>query len=789
MKNYYLILISICLSVQTFGQIKNDKVAPKPFVTQVKDYNKVAKSLVAQMTLEEKASLCSGGTAWTTKPITRLGIPEIFMTDGPHGLRKAVGFDFTNSVPATCFPTASAIASSWDPKLAQLMGETIGLETQANDVQILLGPGVNMKRSPLGGRNFEYFSEDPVLAGKMATGFINGVQGQGVGTSMKHFAANSQENERMTSNSNVDERTLNEIYFPAFEIAVKEAQPWTVMCSYNRVNGVYASENEYLLDEILKKKWGFKGFVVSDWSAVNNRTMGVNAGLHLEMPSSGGYNDAKIIDAVKKGTLTVARLDEIVTETLAITLKAKDNHKNGIIIDKLKHNDIARKTSSECIVLLQNKEAILPLKKSLKTIAIIGEFAKKPRFQGSGSSQVKPTQVLNSFDELQKIVNASLSYSAGYNIDGETNETLLADAIANAKNAETVIVFAGLPDSYESEGFDRSSINMPDGHNKLIEEIAKVNNNVIVVLMNGSAVSMPWKNNVAAIVEAYLGGQAGGGAIADVLTGKVNPSGKLSETFPNRLEDTPTAIDFPSKDGIANYGEGVYIGYRYYDKKKIEPNFPFGFGMSYTTFSYSDIKSNTTSAKDSDAISISFKIKNTGKIDGKEVVELYVHEQNATVSRPENELKHFEKVSLKAGEEKLITFDLNSRDFAYFDTKIHDWTVNSGKFDIRVGGSSRNLPLQQTLDIQSSNPQKVVLTLETMLKEFKKTPRGVAVHSKMIQLFSGSNKVPETEDEKRAAAFMDIFFGDTPINKFILLSGGKITEESLIKMIEVANGQ
>ncbi len=555
MKKIILLLIGITLSAQLHAQNV--------------DYREKAKTLVAKMTLEEKASLCSGETAWSTKPIARLGIPSIFMTDGPHGLRKAEGFDFTNSVPATCFPTASAVASSWNPALAQKMGEALAIESQANDVQILLGPGVNMKRSPLGGRNFEYFSEDPILAGTIATGYINGVQSQGVGTSIKHFAANNQETERMSNNSNVNERTLNEIYFPAFEMAVKNAQPWTVMCSYNKLNGVYASENPYLLNETLKKKWDFKGFVVSDWGAVNERATGVDAGLSLEMPASGGFNDKKIVDAVKKGTLSEARLDEIVTDVVAITLKAKDSHKKRIVVDKVKHNDLARQVSSECIVLLKNDNAILPLKSTLKKIAIVGNFAKTPRYQGAGSSQVRPTQIVNALDELQKMVKGTqFSFSTGYNTEGETDDTKITEAVQNAKNAELVIVFAGLPDSYESEGYDRKNLDMPAGHNQLISAVAAVNKNIVIVLMNGAPVSMPWKKDVSAIVEAYLGGQAGGGAIADVLTGKVNPSGKLSETFPMRLEDTPTAMDFPSKDGNANYGEGIFIGYRYYVSNK-----------------------------------------------------------------------------------------------------------------------------------------------------------------------------------------------------------------------------
>ena len=757
---------------------------------QTTDYREKAKKIVAQMTLEEKASLCSGETAWSTQAIPRLGVPSIFMTDGPHGLRKAEGFDFTNSVPATCFPTASGLASSWNKELVKRVGEALATESQANDVQILLGPGINMKRSPLGGRNFEYFSEDPVLSGKIAAAFINGVQSKGVGTSLKHFAANNQEFERMSNSSVVDERTLSEIYFPAFEIAVKEAQPWTVMCSYNKLNGVYASENEYLLTDILKKKWGFQGFVVSDWGAVNDRPLGVAAGLNLEMPASGGFNNKKIVDAVKKGTLSESKLDEIVIETLAITLKAKDSHQQGIVVDKAKHHTLAREASGESIVLLKNSNSILPLKASAKKVAIIGAFAKKPRYQGAGSSQVKPTQVENAFDELQKLAKGTtFSYAEGYTSAGDTNATLLNEAVKNAKSAETVLLFAGLPDVYESEGYDRANMDLPAGHNQLIEAIAKVNKNVVVILLNGSAVSTPWKKEVAAIVEAYLGGQAGGGAIADVLTGKVNPSGKLSETFPMRLEDTPTAIDFPSKDGVANYGEGIFIGYRYYDKKKIEPNFPFGFGLSYTTFSYSDIKANMTSAKDSDAITIAVKVKNTGKVAGKEVVQLYVHEQDAALSRPENELKHFEKIALAPGEEKTVQFQLTSRDFAYYSTNAHDWIVKSGQFDIRVGSSSRDLPLQQTLDIQSTKILTPVFTRNSLLKEFKQTKNSAVIYEALTRSFTGSTKKAETEEEKKAEAFMIAMLADMPINKFLLLSGGKFTEEQLQALLQAANAK
>jgi beta-glucosidase len=476
-----------------------------------------------------------------------------------------------------------------------------------------------------------------------------------------------------------------------------------------------------------------------------------------------------------------------------VTLKAKDSHKKGIVVNKVKHHELARQISGECIVLLKNDNAILPLQSQLKKIAIIGDFAKTPRYQGAGSSQVRPTQIANALEELQKLAKGiQFSFSSGYTPAGDTDAAKIAEAVQNAKEADVAIVFAGLPDIYESEGYDRKNIDMPEGHNQLIAEVAKVNKNVIVVLMNGAAVSMPWKNDVKAIVEAYLGGQAGGGAVADVLTGKVNPSGKLSETFPVRTEDTPTATDFPSKDGTATYGEGIFIGYRYYDKKKIEPNFPFGYGLSYTTFQYSDIKASSTNAKDSDAkdsdaITISFKVKNTGAVAGKEITELYVHEQDSDVARPENELKHFEKISLLPGEEKTVSFQLNSRDFAYYNTKIHDWTVRSGKFDIRVGGSSRNLPLQQTITIENTKPIKVTFTRDSMVKEIKNTPQGEVIVNQLIQGFMGTSNKLETEEDKKTAAFFAAMFGDLPINKFILLSGGKFTEDNMNAILTAIN--
>jgi beta-glucosidase len=669
------------------------------------DYNSRAIRLVAEMTLEEKALLLSGDGWWKTHAIERLQVPSICMTDGPHGLRKVEGGGLTTSVPATCFPTASALASSWDTELIRQVGMALAQESQASDVQILLGPGVNMKRSPLGGRNFEYFSEDPVLAGRMAAAYIQGVQSQGVGTSLKHYAANNQEFERMAANSNLDERTLHEVYLPAFEIAVKEARPWSVMAAYNPVNGIHAAENGLLLGEILRTRWGFRGFVVSDWGAVHDRVKGVKAGLDLEMPGSGTYNRNKIIEAARKGDLSQAELDKVVVNLLTIILEAKEHHRSGAVFDATQHDTLARKAAGESLVLLKNEANLLPLDfAETKAIAILGAFAKLPRYQGAGSSQVNPIRVSTAYDELVKLAGQDvvIRYAAGYTEEGTTSDDLINQAVEEAKNAQVAIVFAGLPDSFESEGFDRSSLDLPAGHNQLIEAVVSVQPNVAVVLMNGSAIVMPWANQVKAIVEAWLGGQAGGGAIADALAGKINPSGKLSETFPARLEDTPPYPEFPARDKEAKYGEGIFIGYRYYDTRKVTPSFPFGFGLSYTTFAYSDLQVNATTIKDTDGVTVKVKVKNTGPVPGKEVVQLYLHEQCTKVVRPEKELKAFAKVALQPGEESTVSLHLANRDFAYYDVSIHDWAVNPGKFDLLVGGSSRDLPLKQTIELTAT---------------------------------------------------------------------------------------
>ena len=757
------------------------------------DFSPRAKELVNQMTLEEKALLLTGNGWWATHSIDRLGIPSISVTDGPHGVRKGQGAGLSTSVPATCFPTASALACSWDPDLVREVGIALGEESQAIDVQILLGPGINMKRSPLGGRNFEYFTEDPVLAGRLAAAYIEGVQSQGVGTSLKHYAVNSQEFERMATSSNVDERTLHEIYLPAFEIAVKEGKPWTVMSSYNLVNGIYASEHKELLRDILREAWDFTGFVVSDWGGINDRVAGLKGGTNLEMPGSGNYNSNKIVQAIKSGALSLAELDQAVTEVLAVILKAKDGQKASTSLNVEGHHALARKAGSESIVLLKNADRILPLNlNERKRIAIVGAFAKMPRYQGSGSSQVNPTKVSNAYDELVKIAADAQKfvYAAGYDSEGEVTEPLLDEAREAAVSAEVAIVFAGLPDSYESEGFDRASLDMPIGHNQLIAAVSSVQPNIVVVLMNGSAVTMPWAGQVKAIVEGWLGGQAGGGAIADVLTGAVNPSGKLAETFPKSNYDTPTFPHFPARNRQANYGEGIFIGYRYYDTKNLEPLFPFGFGLSYTTFSYTRIKANASSIKDSDGLTVEVWIKNTGPVAGKEVVQLYLHEQYPLVLRPEKELKAFQKLALSPGEEKVVKFALSKRDFAYYEPELHAWTVHSGKFDVLVGGSSRDLPLKATVEVEATDVRYPKLTSTSMLKDFQNHPKGRAFYSQLLE--ATGMKIPSVEEglsiqeaaeKKKARMAVMAFLNEMIVNKIPAFSEGKFTDEQLAEIL------
>ena len=676
--------------------------------------------LINQMTLEEKASLCDGLSYWESQPIERLGIPAINLNDGPHGIRKKGDpgdtpkgeANLLKGVPAICFPTASATACSWDPDLMYRMGEALGEEALKEKVSVLLGPGTNIKRSPLCGRNFEYFSEDGLLAGEIAASFINGVQSKGVGTSLKHFAANNQETRRMTVNTVADERTLRETYLLPFEIAVKKAQPWTVMNSYNRLNGTYAAENKWLLTDVLRKDWGFKGIVVTDWGAENERVPGLVAGQELEMPTSSGEGTRLIVEAVKDGSLDEAVLDNAVDKLLDMILRAQAV-RGEYTYDSDAHHKLAREIASQCMVLMKNDNNLLPLKKDAK-VALIGEMARTPRYQGAGSSLINPIK-LDSAYETMKEMGINATFSAGYSLKKKCKNQaeLLNEAVQNAKNADVAVVFVGLTDEYETEGNDRKHIDIPPVHNTLVEEVLKANPNTVVVLSGGASVKMPWANKVPAILNMFLTGQAGGSAVCDVMFGDVNPSGKLSETYPVALEDNSSFNYFPGTSVSVEYREGVYVGYKYYDTANKEVAFPFGFGLSYTTFEYSDIKVSADKIKDTDTVTVSFKVKNTGAVDGAEVAQLYVNDVESTIYRPVKELRGFKKVFLKAGEEKEVEITLDKRAFAYYNVNIGDWHVESGDFKILVGASSRDIRLEATVFVES--------TVEAEVPDYKTT--------------------------------------------------------------------
>ncbi|MEK4075192.1 glycoside hydrolase family 3 C-terminal domain-containing protein [Paenibacillus sp. FSL M7-0656] len=752
------------------------------------------KELVQRMTLEEKAGMCSGLDFWHLKGVERLGIPSIMVTDGPHGLRKQDGsadhLGLTSSVPATCFPSAAGLASSWDKELARQVGVALGEECQAEDVAVLLGPGVNIKRSPLGGRNFEYFSEDPLLSTQMATGHIQGVQSQGVGTSLKHFAVNNQEERRMSIDAVVDERTLREIYLASFEGAVKDGQPWTVMCSYNKVNGTYAGENEWLLTDILKDEWGHEGLVVSDWGAVNERADALAAGLELEMPTSGGIGERKVIDAVESGQLPLDKLDRAVERLLTLIFNAVDQKQDGATYNKDEHHQLARKVAAESMVLLKNEEGILPLGRE-GDVAIIGAFARKPRFQGGGSSHINPTKVDDIVEEMTQVAGESVtfSYAPGYRIEADdVDETLMHEAVQAAQSADTAVVFVGLPDRYESEGYDRAHLRLPDNHIRLIEEIAKVQSRVVVVLSNGSPVEMPWLPQVQAVLEAYLGGQAVGGAIADLLYGEVNPSGKLAETFPAKLSHNPSYLNFPGEGDRVDYREGIFVGYRYYDKKELEPLFPFGYGLSYTTFEYADLKVDRTELTDQDEVNVQVRVTNTGDRAGKEIVQLYVSDVESTVIRPVRELKGFAKVALEPGESKVASFTLNKRSFAYYNVDMKDWHVETGEFEIQVGSSSRDIHVHTRVNVESTATFLPTYTRNSTLGDIQRDPAHKQLLDQALQQFQEASGFGG-DDAGDHADMMDAMMKYMPLRALVAFSGGAMTEEAMNELLEQLNNK
>lgn len=757
------------------------------------------KGIIREMTLEEKAGMCSGKDFWHLKGVERLGIPEVMVSDGPHGLRKQAAeadhLGLNESIKAVCFPTACATACSFDRDLLEEMGERIGDECQAEDLSVILGPAVNIKRSPLCGRNFEYFSEDPYLASQMAAAHIKGVQSKNVGTSIKHFAANNQEHRRMSCSSEVDERTLREIYLAAFETAIKEAKPDTVMCSYNRINGEFASENHWLLTEVLRDEWGFDGYVMSDWGAVNDRVKGLKAGLELEMPASGGTTDKEIVEAVKNGELDEAVLDRAVERILNIVFKFADNRQEGKF-DKEEDHKLAAKIEAESMVLLKN-EGVLPLPTQGKKIAFIGKFAEAPRFQGGGSSHINSFKITGALEAVKEV--AQVTYAQGYDIKEDViDQDMLNQAVETAKEADVAVIFAGLPDAFESEGYDRSHMRMPQCQNTLISEIAKVQENVVVVLHNGSPVEMPWADEVKGILEAYLGGQAVGQAEVDVLFGKVNPSGKLAETIPYKLSDNPSYLNFPGDGQTVEYKEGVFVGYRYYDAKEMPVRYPFGYGLSYTTFEYSDLQLSADKIKDTDTLKVTLKVKNTGDRAGKEVVQLYVADKTGSASRPVKELKNFVKVELQPQEEKTVEMELDKRSFAWYNTQIHDWYAASGEYEILAAASSRDIRLKKTVYVESTIELPIHVHMNTTIGELLENPRTKAVIEGMtdslIQHMGGSSGDEEEESAASEAISKEMslkMMENSPLRtlrSFMGMSTGEI-QELIVKLQAAADNK
>lgn len=662
--------------------------------------------LLSQLTLEEKAALLDGSDRWHTEPIERLGIPAVMTADGPHGLRKqspeAALDDLSQSYPATCFPPAVSLASTWDRALVHRVGAALGDECRAEQVSILLGPGVNMKRSPLCGRNFEYYSEDPFLAGELASAFVLGVQSRGVGTSLKHFAANSQETLRRYVSAEIDERTLREIYLPAFERVVKTADPWTLMCSYNKVNGVYSAENRWLLTQVLRDEWGFRGLVMSDWDAVNIREHGVAAGLDLEMPTSFGVGAQRIVDAVLAGTLSEADVDLSARRVLELVNRSLPALAPGQTFDADAHHALAREAATRSAVLLKNDGGLLPLSRSGGTVAVIGELARAPRYQGAGSSQVTPTRLDNALGALQTALSGSreVTFAPGYLIESERPDAgLVAEAVANASAADVVVLFLGLPPSQESEGYDRAHMNLPPTQVELLEAVAGVNPDVVVVLANGAAVSLPWQGTARALLEGWLLGQAGGSAVVDLLLGEVNPSGKLAETLPLAYAHNPTIGTFPGEHGKVRYGEGLLIGYRWYDAHGLDVAYPFGHGLSYTTFGYSDASVAVQDAGQQTTVEVSLTVTNTGTRVGRETVQVYVTDPVCTVFRPEQELKGFAGVTLQPGQSERVSVTLDARAFSYWNVALGAWAIEGGAFGVRVGASSRDIRLVKTIEL------------------------------------------------------------------------------------------
>ncbi|MFD5821683.1 glycoside hydrolase family 3 C-terminal domain-containing protein [Nesterenkonia xinjiangensis] len=664
-----------------------------------------AADVVAGLTLEQKADLVVGATFWTTAAVDEAGIPAIMVTDGPHGLRKQAGaadhLGLENSVPATCFPPAVALGSSFDTELAERVGAAIGLEARAEDVSVVLGPGMNIKRSPLCGRNFEYFSEDPLVSGELAAAVTRGIQSRGVGASLKHFAANNQEHDRMRTSSDVDPRPLREIYLRGFERAVKATQPWTIMSSYNKINGTYASQNPWLLTEVLRDQWGFEGLVVSDWFGVADRPAALRAGLDLEMPTNGGVSQERVLSAVRAGELAEDTLNACAARVVELVQKSLRGAETEVEAwDSEAHHGLAREAAARSAVLLKNDDALLPLNPR-NSVAVIGEFARTPRYQGAGSSQISPTRVDDALTALTEASSGEVRFSPGFRLEGveETagaqDAELRAEAVQTARAADVAVIFLGLPAAAESEGFDRQHIDLPAEQLALVDAVLEANPRTVVVLSHGGVVALPFAEEVPAILEGWLLGQAGGSATADLLYGTANPSGRLTETIPVRLADSPAYLDFPGEHGHVRYGEGIFVGYRWYDARELEVAFPFGHGLSYTSFAHSALQVSSDDA----GLHLQVTVTNTGDRPGREVVQAYVGRPGSAVARAPRELKAFAAVALDAGESHTVELTVAREDLAHWDVRLDDWVVEGGEHVVAVGASSRDLRQETTVEV------------------------------------------------------------------------------------------
>ncbi len=730
---------------------------------------------VADLTLEEKASLTSGASFWTTKAIDRVGIPSIMLTDGPHGVRKQrAGADHLgigDSVPATCFPPAVALGSSFDPELLERVGVALGQESLAEDVGVLLGPGINIKRSPLCGRNFEYLSEDPIVSGVMGAALVRGLQSQGVGASLKHFAANNQEADRMRVSADIDPRPLREIYLRGFQRVVQDAQPWTVMCSYNRLNGVYTSEDPWLLTTVLRDEWGFEGLVVSDWGAVNERVTGLVAGLDLEMPASGGRTDAQLVDAVRSGDLDESALDLAAQRNLDLVRKVVAGARPDASYDAAAHHALAREVAAASIVLLRNEGGALPLDPGA-SVAVVGELARTPRYQGAGSSLINPTKLDDALTEIRAIAGDDVPFAAGYALDGTADAALADEAVAAASATGTVLLFLGVPAELESEGFDRDDIELPAPQLELAERVVAANPNTVVVLSNGGVVRLPFADRVSAILEGWLLGQAGGGAVADVLYGRVNPSGRLAESIPNRLEDSPAFLDFPGEHSHVRYGEGLFVGYRWYDARAIDVAFPFGHGLSYTTFGYSDASAEATA----DGIVVRVSVTNTGDRDGAEVVQVYSALPGSGVVRAPRELKGFAKVFVPAGESRVAEVHVRRDDLAYWDTRADAWVVEGGAYELSIGASSRDLREVVSVEVEGDEVQ-VPLTMDSSIGELVEHP----VAGPIVRQAMGG------EGSFMADPAMFKMLASFPIGRLSTFPGSPMGRDDVEQLLQAAN--